>query len=281
MSEIVQNSGGLGNTNSSPPKSQPNPSNRWCFTLNNYTQEEYKEFIDKISAKNFTYIIGEEVGEQGTPHLQGYFETGSDYRVRPSCLKLSHNRTHFESAKGTDVDNYKYCSKDGKFKDNFSRNWKVKYKLIKINCIKEEEFYKWQKKVVKHYYQDKEKPNDRVIYWIYDPVGCVGKTALCKWFVIEKDFGYLNNAKTADICFYAKENPKEGYVFDFCRSNEDKINYQAIESLKNGILFSAKYESGVLLMDSPMIFCFSNFEPDTSKMSMDRWNIIKIESVKK
>lgn len=276
MSEIVSNSASQGNTNALASKSQPNPSPRWCFTLNNYTAEEHKELIDKLSALNYRWIIGEEVGEQGTPHLQGYFDT--DSRVRPSSLKLSHKRTHFERARGTDLENYKYCSKDGKYKDNFTRIWKVKNGIIKIKCIEEVEFYKWQMEVVKYYYKDIKEPNDRTIYWIYDPVGCVGKTALAKWFVLKKDFGYLNNAKTSDICFYAKENPKEGYVFDFCRSNEDKINYQAIESLKNGILFSPKYESGVLLMDSPIIFCFSNFEPDTSMMSKDRWKIIKIDA---
>lgn len=279
MSEIVSDSAGQGNTKALSSKSQPNPSPRWCFTLNNYTAEEHKELIDKLSACNYRWIIGEEVGEQGTPHLQGYFDT--DNRVRPSSLKLSHKRTHFERARGTDLENYKYCSKEGKYKDNFSKVWKVKNKIMSVKCIEEVEFYKWQMEVVKHYYNDIKTPNDRTIYWIYDPVGCVGKTALCKWFVIKKDFGYLNNAKTSDICFYAKENPKEGYVFDFCRSNEDKINYQAIESLKNGILFSPKYESGVLIMDSPIIFCFSNFEPDTSMMSKDRWNIIKIEKGKK
>jgi hypothetical protein len=278
MSEIVQDSAIQGNTNPSIAKKQPNPDARWCFTLNNYTEKEYEEIVSALIACKYTYIIGKEVGEQGTPHLQGYFET--DTRVRPSSLKLSHKRTHFEKARGTDLENYKYCSKENKFIDNFSRMWKVKNGIIKIKCIEETEFFKWQMEVVKYYYKDYKEPNDRNIYWIYDPVGCVGKTALCKWFVIKKDFGYLNNAKTSDICFYAKENPKEGYVFDFCRSNEDKINYQAIESLKNGILFSPKYESGVLLMDSPIIFCFSNFEPDTSMMSKDRWKVIRIETNK-
>ena len=41
----------------------------YCFTLNNYTEEEY----NKIIATNYDYIVvGKEVGENGTPHLQGF-----------------------------------------------------------------------------------------------------------------------------------------------------------------------------------------------------------------
>ena len=53
----------------------PGQAKHWCFTLNNYTADEY----DALSAighelpKEISYIIvAKETGETGTPHLQGY-----------------------------------------------------------------------------------------------------------------------------------------------------------------------------------------------------------------
>jgi Putative viral replication protein len=45
---------------------------KFCFTLNNYTEDEFKK-IGEYMLKNAVYgIVGREIGELGTPHLQGY-----------------------------------------------------------------------------------------------------------------------------------------------------------------------------------------------------------------
>jgi len=46
------------------------------FTLNNYTDDEYNNLLNH---KEFKYvIIGKEIGEKGTPHLQRYAELNID-----------------------------------------------------------------------------------------------------------------------------------------------------------------------------------------------------------
>lgn len=88
-------------------------SRRWCFTLNNYTPEEYDA---AVKFDNVRYlIVGEEVGENGTPHLQGYVGFRSPMRLRSVRTFLP--RAHFEIARGTEKQNYTYCSKDGKFRE--------------------------------------------------------------------------------------------------------------------------------------------------------------------
>lgn len=80
---------------------------RWVFTLNNYTEED----CEAAKAIACRYIIcGKEVGEQGTPHLQGYVEFDGAKRLKGVNALL---KAHWERAKGDSDDNEKYCGKDG------------------------------------------------------------------------------------------------------------------------------------------------------------------------
>lgn len=84
-------------------------SRSWCFTLNNYTPDE----VEDLKQKDCKYIVfGHEVGEEGTPHLQGYVHFDSNKRL--SALKKFQQRAHWEPAKGSHQQNFDYCTKDGK-----------------------------------------------------------------------------------------------------------------------------------------------------------------------
>jgi len=99
-------------------------SNKVCFTLNNWTQEEVDaltNYLDNsIEAISFA-IVGQEIGQSGTAHLQGYI------RFKTEALKAKDGnltfwrrvpgleRAHFEGAKGSDEQSSEYCSKDGPF----------------------------------------------------------------------------------------------------------------------------------------------------------------------
>lgn len=86
----------------------------WCFTVNNHTLDEQSEF--EVSHECISYIVyGEEVGESGTPHLQGYIEFSKNMRV-PGIKKLFNNqRMHLEKRIGTAAQASQYCKKEGKF----------------------------------------------------------------------------------------------------------------------------------------------------------------------
>lgn len=85
----------------------------WCFTCNNYENED--EIKIRKMAENGTevYIIyGKEKGESGTPHLQGYIHL-KNARTMKSLKKELAQKFHFEIARGSCDENVRYCSKEG------------------------------------------------------------------------------------------------------------------------------------------------------------------------
>jgi len=83
----------------------------WCFTWNNYTSAD-EEYLNGLNAQYIIY--GKEVGETGTPHLQGYvyFESRKTYTA---VIKLLRG-CHVQERKASDLnDTIDYCKKDRDF----------------------------------------------------------------------------------------------------------------------------------------------------------------------
>lgn len=86
-----------------------------CFTLNNYVEEEdVPRISDWFEEEAKYWIIGREVGDSGTPHLQGYASFRGRHSFSYVRSKLG-SRCHIESARGTARQNREYCSKGGNF----------------------------------------------------------------------------------------------------------------------------------------------------------------------
>lgn len=87
-------------------------SRNFVFTLNN-PSEGLREVLRE---KNFTYLCwGEEVGEQGTPHLQGFFSTKDAHTLKSMIASLAMPMVHLEIMRGTPAQAIAYCQKEGKF----------------------------------------------------------------------------------------------------------------------------------------------------------------------
>lgn len=76
-------------------------SKSWCYTINNYTEEEVTALKALTVSK---HRCCEEVGDCGTPHLQGSITFTRAYRL--TQLRKIFPRAHFEIAKTKDSENY-------------------------------------------------------------------------------------------------------------------------------------------------------------------------------
>lgn len=84
-------------------------SRNWCFTLNNYTEEEEV----KLQSVNCKYLVyGREVGDQGTKHLQGFI-VFCGARTLDRVARVFNKRAHLEIKKGSFLQAIEYCKKDG------------------------------------------------------------------------------------------------------------------------------------------------------------------------
>lgn len=260
----------LGNTNPTPCK-QISCAKRWCFTYNNYPND-WKENIVPILEKCGKYCIGEEIGETGTPHLQGYIEF--NVKCRPKSV-LHINNIHWEKCKGSRIQNLNYCKKNGIYYQNFYLEYKCKI----------DNFFEWQKTLLSIINKE---PNDRDIHWIWEPTGCAGKTTFQKYLHSHYDDVIVLSGKGHDmkngVVKFIQNNDKHPklVLINIPRSSHKFVSYSGIEEIKDMFFFSGKYESDNVNGPNPHVLVFSNSEPERDfetgeyLISNDRLKITRI-----
>ncbi len=244
----------------------PKRHRKWTFTINNPLLELYPEKLD--FCKKYVYQL--EIGDNKTEHLQGCLELVNNKTL--SALKLILPRAHLEPCKDW-KGSIKYCTK----RESWVRGPWVKGVILDKPIKLITKMRKWQQDVIDIINKE---PDDRTIHWFWEEQGCTGKTALAKWICSNKNAIVLGG-KGAD-CLYGVAELKDKndliVIFDISRITEEYVSYMAIEKIKDGIYFSTKYESKMVIFNSPHVICFSNFAPNEEMLSLDRWHIVEIES---
>lgn len=206
----------------------------WCFTLNNYTDEDEQFFVDLQSHKQVRYfIVAKEVGtETHTPHLQGFIVFHNQKYFHQVKIFLG-ERYHIESAKGTVAQNVAYCSKD----NNFFFEWgdlpkqgsrtdiknikdSIKSGLPIDQVIMDAESYQSARHAELLFkYQRAPPPQKRTIKWYYGSSG-TGKT---RQAIEESDNDYyisMNTLKWWDGYYGQKCVIIDDFRKDFCTFHE-------------------------------------------------------------
>lgn len=254
----------------------------WAWTLNNYTEEELaqmKVFCEKNCDK---YGYTKEIAPTtGTPHLQGFWSF-KNARYKKS-LEKTWPRVSMRRCEGSEVQNKNYIIKTLSSEIE-QKNLLNNQDLIKIEMMEE---YKnitwkpWQQHILNII---KEGGSNRTINWVYDPIGNNGKTFLRRYICLTNE-AILADGKKENI-FYAfkvkciDENKRVNIcVMDIPRQNERFVNYGTIEAILDRHLYSGKYEGGEIWLPKMTVIIFSNFYPDLSECTKDRWNIIDVGAV--
>lgn len=294
----------------------------WCAMLNNYTEAEYANLVEECQNRQLIKyaIIGKEVGESGTPHLQMFFQFCTRRTMITVKHLLNNNCLHLEQRRGTAQEASEYCKKDNDFVEfgtisiqgqrNDLRNMVVSL----LNKTSEEQLleqfgdgyvqycnhvkattkaiiaernsaaikqqmeaqplHPWQQVIFNAL---RHRPDPRKILWIWDATGNKGKSYLATYLAVIKDAFVTSNGKSADIKF--AYNGQSIVVFDFSRTQQEQINYQVIEEIKNRCLFSSKYISEMRVFAIPHVICMANFQPNRDALSRDRWLTVDLDSL--
>ncbi|AXQ66295.1 MAG: putative viral replication protein [Cressdnaviricota sp.] len=261
----------LGNTSTkSNKKKRVIPTKKWLCTLFNMKMETAVEIFQVGTTKG---VIGAEIcPTTGREHLQCYFVFNTKIRANETYKLL---KGHWEKAKGTDEDNYRYCTKD-----NRSREWGHFPILSEIYKLCYSDLRDSQKEIVDMFKTREHPKYGRKIYWFWEKTGNWGKSITATYMVDRMNAIIVSGGKK-DILFGVGEMCKDGnappiVVVDIPRVSKDGLSIAAIESVKNGLFFNEKYEGGMIRFARPHIICFANQPPPLEKMSADRWVVRRL-----
>lgn len=295
-------------------------SQRWCFTVNNYTDEQQGHICQLLAGPDVSYgIYGREVGDSGTPHLQGFVIFRDRIRRNAVSEFFGDIHPHLEPARGTSLQASEYCRKDGDVEEfgtcpnpgkrnDFDelKSWVLEHPTKPTAPMLAREFpqlflkygrlMEWVDAIYpsatleegetrdwQHALAEKlnEEADDRKIVFVVDEQGNSGKSWFCRWwYTSHSESTQLMGVGKRDDLAYAVQSDKQYFFFDIPRTQLEYFQYSILEQLKNRIVFSPKYTSRVKVLDqTPHVVVFTNEEPDRNQLTNDRWDVMYIRNI--
>lgn len=242
----------------------------WFFTYNNPCElAQMFDILDESGVEK--YIFQLEEGENETPHYQGviWYKNPQGFNAMKNLCR----EIHWEPCKNL-IQAIKYCCKiETRINGPWAKNIDIP---LDIKLITPRD---WQVDLENELLND---PDDRKIIWYSDPVGGSGKTSLAKYLAV-KYKALVVSGKASDVKYavnnlVSKGRPPRIIIYVCPRTYENFVSYDALESVKDGLFFSSKYESGMCMYPNPHVIVFANFVPNLASMTADRWDLRHLSS---
>lgn len=291
-------------------------SKNWCFTLNNYTEEDVERLNALVDNNQLVayLIFGKEIAESGTPHLQGFISLNQKKRMLQVKTLIGSN-PHLEVARNVNA-SVEYCKKEGDWVEFGSRTGgrgkrsdleefmnAVKGGMLNFKEIREAhpDVYSKYPRFCLEYVRDnfpkviipdhplrqwqqelndilETEPDRRTIIFVVDLQGNSGKSWFADWF--QQKMGstcqVMTPGKRSDMAYMLNPGLKVLFLDAPRAKQADFIQYDFLEDLKNGRVFSPKYESIMKTYEPMHIVVLMNEQPDMSKLSADRYKVINL-----
>lgn len=158
------------------------------------------------------------------------------------------------------------CIKAVEEKKNHERN-------VNVHTHEWNSLRKWQAKLFKEL---EGPPPGRKMPWYVDPKGGAGKSTFvdllkCKYG--KNAINFQGDTKAADARY--AWNGQKYVTFDlaFDMASRGNVDYPTLEAIKNGRVFSGKYDSCDKMYDRPWVVIFSNWPPDVTRMAADKFEV--------
>jgi len=238
------------------------------LTYGMHTWHTWHTTFHEINQLIYRYAFQEETGETGTPHLQGvvYFKNPVSF----ATVKQWNLRMHVERSRDV-TRSVQYCTK---VETRSGRVWTNGFAAPRdeLGIVPEDDLYDWQRVLLAELGG---LPHPRKVIWYWDLQGGCGKTELCRYIIDKLDSVlFLTSAAGKDLVHQVVKckRPPKIVILNLSRQSEGAFSYASVESIKDGLVFSGKYDGGSKLFPKPHIVIFANWFPDVTKLSIDRWD---------
>lgn len=142
----------------------------------------------------------------------------------------------------------------------------------------------WQHRVLERIRLD-EHP-DRTVHMVVDPVGNHGKSFLANylkfkklWIRIPSTMDSADKLMQCALALVGERREVAGFIIDIpraCAARHFFTLAQAIESIKDGVLYDWRYAFKEHVIEPAPVLVFSNWKPDLKALSEDRWKITEL-----
>lgn len=252
-------------------KKQCAPKSKWLITLkaNNLPNSSIRSWI----IEHTSYAVWQlEAGDETFyEHYQMSFNLKKKNRL--TWLKNHFSRIAHCEVIQNEEGAFNYCQKS-ETRIGGPWYWPEPVRTVK-DPLADKEYYDWQIDLINIL---KEEPDDRKIYWYWSMAGNTGKSKFTKHLFLKFDGVQVCQGKAADVYHSINTNLKI-LIVDIPRAKLEYIRhiYTILEEVKNGMIFSGKYESQTKVFDPPHVVVFANMPPDESQLSEDRWVIVNLD----